>query len=116
MARYAGDFTRERWGWGENRDWDRAGRGGYGYRGGYARGDRYDAGYRSYGRGYDRDYRDRWQTDFGDPYGDRSNRTPFRLIRGEFENREWNQDRWRGYDRDMYARRRYGGRYDRERW
>ena len=51
-----------------------AGWGGYdrGFRGGYG-GTEYDAGYKS-----------RWQTDVGDPYGDRANRTPMRMIRGDF--------------------------------
>jgi hypothetical protein len=32
---------------------------------------------------YDRPYKSRWQTDYGDPFGDREQQTPFRVIRGE---------------------------------
>lgn len=58
---------------------------------GYDRGYRGEAGWRGYegegmmGRGrYDRGFKSRWQTDYGDPFGDRAARTPMRMIRGEF--------------------------------
>ena len=35
------------------------------------------------GPGYDRYYRNRWQTDYGDPFGDRVQQTPIRVIRGQ---------------------------------
>lgn len=70
----------------------------------------YDGGYRSNRGGYDRDmrtvgigydeqYKSRAQTDYGDPFGDRQNHTPIRMVRGEA----------RGYDRDWSA-----GAYDRD--
>ncbi|HEV2146863.1 MAG TPA: hypothetical protein VGR37_05560 [Longimicrobiaceae bacterium] len=56
---------------------------------------------------YDRDYKSRWQTDNGDPFGDRTSRTPMRVMRGEYHN----------YDRD-FDRRPYGAgsnmNYDRD--
>lgn len=80
-----------------------------GYRGmGWGRHGYEDTGARMYGRGrdemdrwnrYDRGYKSRWQTDYGDPFGDRASHTPFRMIHGEFEGnrgRGWSRD----YDRD----------------
>jgi hypothetical protein len=71
---------------------------------GYVGGDRgyanlgYDRGYRASGYdrgysardGYGRDYerKSRWQTDHGDPYGDRTSHTPMRVIHGSFEGRQ----------------------------
>jgi hypothetical protein len=61
---------------------------------------------------YDRDYKSRWQTDNGDPFGDRTSGTPIRMTRGEFHNydRDFN-------DRDL-DRRPYGAgsnlNYDRD--
>nr|MDQ3389246.1 hypothetical protein [Gemmatimonadota bacterium] len=40
--------------------------------------------------GYDRNYKSRSQTDYGDPFGDRARNTPIRSIQGGY----------RGYDRD----------------
>lgn len=97
------------------RDYDRE----YGY-GSRPRGERmYGAGPRGYDRGfgpgytgtgygrtgygeameYDADYgyKSRWQTDYGDPYGDRANNTPFRVMRGEFHG--YGRDFESGYDR-----------------
>lgn len=70
--------------------------------------------------GYDRDYKGRWQTDNGDPFGDRVSRTPIRMMRGGFRNDEdrggmgsgydrdfgrgYGADTGRGYDRDMTGR------------
>lgn len=73
------------WDRGDNRNyqggWDR-GESDFSYYGG---GNRYD---RSSGAmGYDRGYKSRWQTDYGDPFGDRAARTPMRMIRGEYESR-----------------------------
>jgi hypothetical protein len=51
----------------------------------------YDRGMRRVGIGYDEQYKSRQQTDAGDPFGDRQNHTPIRMIRGEPH----------GYDRDM---------------
>lgn len=39
------------------------------------------------GRGYDRGYKTREQTDAGDPFGDRQNRTPIRMTNGGMGNR-----------------------------
>lgn len=51
---------------------------------------------RNYGAtGYDRGYKSRTETDYGDPFGDRQNRTPIRVMRGEYEGG--------GYDRN-YSR------------
>lgn len=77
--------------------------------------------------GYDRDHKSRWQTDQGDPFGDRANRTPIRMMRGEFRNYDaelrdrgsYDADLGRGYgagsrmdyDRDMMGR----GGMDRDR-
>jgi hypothetical protein len=62
-----------------------------GYRG------RYDDGY-----GYESYRKSRWQTDYGDPFGDRQRHTPMRVIRGE---PHWaNRGRWSGdYARDYQA-------------
>lgn len=70
----------------------------HGTRGGYDR--TYRGGTYGYGRGYDDNYKSRWQTDYGDPYGDRTSHTPFRMTRGEFHayDRDMNYNR---YDRDM---------------
>ncbi len=76
--------------------------GGLGYRGGGYDADYGNRGMRGSWSGYDRDMglrdmgaRDmdegRWQTDNGDPFGDRQNHTPIRSMRGGFR---------RGYDRD----------------
>jgi hypothetical protein len=37
----------------------------------------------NYGYGYDRGFKSRWQTDYGDPFGDRQQHTPMRVIRGD---------------------------------
>lgn len=59
---------------------------------------------RDYGaRGYDRGYKSRWQTDHGDPFGDRAAHTPMRMIRGPYH-RE-------GYDRGFRGDARYGRDY-----
>lgn len=56
---------------------------------------------------YDREYKSRWQTDQGDPFGDRANRTPIRMTRGEFHNydadfgRTYGAGSGTGYDRDL---------------
>ncbi len=59
---------------------------------------------------YDRDYKSRWQTNHGDPFGDRASHTPIRVMRGEFSHPEEGR-RGLGYDRDL-ARR---GDMDRDR-
>jgi hypothetical protein len=85
----------------------------YGSMRGYVGGERYDRGYQSrgYGSDYDRGYKSRWQTDHGDPYGDRTSNTPMRVIRGEYHSRG-HRDRsdrgWFGRDRD---RERYEADY-----
>ncbi|HEX2094406.1 MAG TPA: hypothetical protein VHG28_18525 [Longimicrobiaceae bacterium] len=91
-------------------------------------GSRYGADYPTgYGagmhRGYDRDLggRDRWETDNGDPFGDRQSGTPIRVIRGGFRrgqghgNPAYDRDpRWNrgnmGYDRGFHSS---GRGYDR---
>lgn len=87
------------WGGGRGREGDEFGTGwgvsrsryGHDYGAGF-RSTRYDRGLfgspdydRSY-RGateYDRGYKSRWQTDYGDPFHDREQRTPMRVIQGE---------------------------------
>lgn len=64
----------------------------------YGSGPGYDEEYR--GPGYDRNYGSRWQTDYGDPFGDRIRQTPIRVIRGEP----------RRYDRGFLGGRRRGRR------
>jgi transformer-2 protein len=104
-------------------------------------GGRYGGEYRGYGddyryRGYDRNYKSRWQTDYGDPFGDRLQQTPMRIIRGRARGRDFERGfaspaRERGhetaypmgyrpyrertgYDEGYGQRtyRTYGGRYD----
>lgn len=66
----------------------------------------YDRGYGSHASAYDRGFKDRWQTDNGDPFGDREARTPMRMMRGPFGHEH-------GYDRDMQGGFRGGPGYDR---
>jgi hypothetical protein len=49
----------------------------------------YDAGYRGYGYGSERqgDYRSRWEMENGDPFGDRTAHTPIRMMRGDYLSR-----------------------------
>ncbi|HET7321854.1 MAG TPA: hypothetical protein VFI96_05105 [Longimicrobiaceae bacterium] len=84
----------------------------------------YDNGFRGYGMsgyGYDTGYRSRWETDNGDPFGDRSAHTPMRVVR----NRAGYDLGFRanGYGRDYYSanpmgyepyRRDSWGMYDRD--
>jgi hypothetical protein len=71
-------------------DYGDAGRGGWGpYRNA---GTGYGDDFRT---GYDRSYKSRWQTDYGDPFNDRDQRTPMRVIRGES----------RGYDASYFDNR-----------
>lgn len=54
------------------------------------------------GGGYDRNYKGRWQTDNGDPFGDRSSQTPIRMMRGGFQGGgEGRGAMGNGYDRDF---------------
>jgi hypothetical protein len=49
----------------------------------------------TFDRGYDRGYKSRWQTDYGDPFGDRQQHTPMRVIRGDarhYDQSFWNND------------------------
>lgn len=57
--------------------------------------------------GYDRDFQ-RMETDTGDPFGDRTRRTPIRMIRGEFHAPYGGE--YSAYGRD-YTRMNYGGEY-----
>ncbi len=59
--------------------------------------DRENAYYRGRNR-YDEGYKSQWQTDNGDPYGDRLTHTPMRMIRGEYERPEHGNQAHR-YDR-----------------
>lgn len=67
--------------------------------------DRYHPAYgeeyrtREFGRDYDQGYKSRWQTDYGDPYGDRRYHTPMRVIRGSAHG----YDRTPRYGRDYNA-------------
>jgi hypothetical protein len=96
------------------RDYDRE----YGYGAGNRPGRMYGAGWGGYDRSFrgrygameydaDHGYKSRWQTDYGDPYGDRINRTPIRVIRGEFHGGYGADYRAAGYDRG------FGGARDR---
>ncbi|HET7275987.1 MAG TPA: hypothetical protein VFI91_12535 [Longimicrobiaceae bacterium] len=49
--------------------------------------------------GYDANYKSQWQTDNGDPYGDRPSHTPMRMIRGEYEGPDRGYRSSPGYDR-----------------
>lgn len=79
---------------------------GYGYGTPYAR----DYGATRWGAGerYDRGYKSRAETDYGDPFGDRASHTPMRMVD------EDRARRWGAYDRD-YGSRGWGAsaRYDR---
>lgn len=126
MAYYGRDY--DRGGWGDSYYGSPAYNQGGGYRPGYGgqSGNRY--GYRTgaygydrnfsrgTGGGYDRNYKSRWQTDHGDPFGDRSRGTPIRMLRGEFENENRDRSRWGGYDRGDYRTWADHGRYDRGRY
>lgn len=100
---YGGGWDQDRnrgSGRGRSDSWTGAGPGAPGY-------DRYDRSYRSsgYGGDYDRNYKSQWQTDHGDPFGDRSSHTPMRVIRGEYQargDRDRNDRGWFGSDRDRY--------------
>lgn len=86
------DFGARTWGygagvWGGASDFDRG----------------YDQSYRGNERGYDRGMRNRWQTDNGDPFGDRAAHTPMRIMREGYD-RGYDQSYrsgQRGYDRDF---------------
>lgn len=97
MALFGRDYDRE-YGYGARPRGERS----YGTRPlGYDRS--YGPGYRGAGYGgmsdYDEDYghKSRWQTDYGDPYGDRASNTPIRMMRGEFHG--YGRDYEAGYDR-----------------
>ncbi len=50
---------------------------------------------------YDRNYKSQWQTDYGDPFGDRQQQTPMRVIReGEYRGR--GNDYGRDFEEDRY--------------
>lgn len=99
MALFGPDYDRE-YGYGAGPRPGRMYGGGWGgydrsFRGGYG------------GMGYDADYgyKSRWQTDYGDPYGDRVNRTPMRVIRGEFHGGYGADYGAARHDRGMYGER-----------
>lgn len=67
---------------------------------------RYDRGFSGYDREfgrYDRPYKSQWQTDHGDPFGDRQQQTPMRVVRNRDDGGSW-WSRGRDYDRDFYDR------------
>lgn len=76
--------------------------------GGYDR--EYGAGAANRGYGYDRDYKSRWQTDYGDPFGDRTSRTPIRMTRGEYHAPGYD----RGYGPNANSGGYAGAGYDRD--
>jgi hypothetical protein len=112
-GRYDSDFGGQGTAWGAGYDRDYGARRGMtgrnGFTGGMTGGGMSSGmGMSSLNRGYDQDHggwnrdrdwndrdRDDWrsrsQTDAGDPFGDRQNRTPFRVVRGQ----------WSGGDRDF---------------
>jgi hypothetical protein len=103
-AGYDRDYPRERPAQRAARD-----EGPYGATRGRPAPDRYDRAYgsRGYAADYDRGYKSRWQTDHGDPFGDRTSHTPMRVIQGEYRNRsDRNRDPegrgWSGRDRKRY--------------
>ncbi|MBW3571715.1 MAG: hypothetical protein KY467_11455, partial [Gemmatimonadetes bacterium] len=73
---------------------------GYGATGGYG-GTGYTSGMNRYGADYDRGYRSRQQIDNGDPYGDRVNRTPIRVVEGNRGARGRYDENFRG-DRNWF--------------
>lgn len=103
MALFDNDYDRDygyyrgtagRYGAGPNRPGRGFGNDRYvGYRGTNAG---YDVGYRG-AAGYDAGYKSRWETDYGDPFGDRSSNTPIRVINDEYRGHA-------GYDRGMMGR------------
>lgn len=114
MALFGNDYDTDygyrsgRWG-----GYDRGymGNGGYsgsnGYRAGWNGGERYDRGYLGYGAGgYDANYKSQWETDYGDPFGDRSSGTPIRAIRGPYHAYDRNYNP--GYDRGYMNRGGWG--------
>ncbi len=68
-------------------------------------GGQYGRDYMPRGNRYGSGYRRQWQTDQGDPFGDRSSHTPIRMTEGSFRDQErqgtsgWDMD----YDRDYSA-------------
>lgn len=83
----------------------------------------YHTGYRSGGHPYDRDlygrpggeydrgYKSRYETEYGDPFNDRAQHTPVRTMRGEFGNEPRDPGRWHGNDY-TYGGYPARGRYD----
>jgi hypothetical protein len=104
-------------GWGGH-GYEGTGRGMYG--GGYGEADRWNR--------YDRGYKSRWQTDYGDPFGDRVAHTPIRMTHGEYRGDRgfgWRSDYDRGYsanpagydpyfDRSRFMSADRWNRYDRD--
>ena len=103
--RYGGDYGSSAGGGGEPRPLYGYRTGGFGYRG-------FVPGQRG---AYDRGYKSRSQTDYGDPFGDRTRSTPFRVTRGEFQGRGRSPNRSGPYDRGNYGARRPDP-YDRAWW
>jgi hypothetical protein len=107
---YAGEFGRGRSG-GYAGDFGRGRSGGYAGefgRGRFLRDAGYDDEFRTVGLGYGEEYKSRWQTEQGDPFGDRDRHTPIRMMRGEWG--EYDDDygrswRERGYGREFRPRR-----------
>jgi hypothetical protein len=80
-------------------------------RGRFLRDAGYDDEFRTVGLGYGEEYKSRWQTEQGDPFGDRERHTPMRMMRGawgEFGDDYGRAWRERGYGREFGPRR--GGR------
>jgi hypothetical protein len=110
FARYGGEFRdRPRGDWGGS---SRPRSGWFGGGGGHDEGRRgfwnrergYDDEFRTVGLGYGEEYKSRWQTERGDPFGDRERHTPIRMMRGE----------WGEYDRDYgraFRQRGYGSTF-----
>lgn len=91
----------------------------HGYRSRLRGGQRYGAGSWRYGEDhgygagseYDLDYgrKSRWQTDYGDPFGDRISHTPMRMIRGDFDPQRYGGGYQPRYGGEYQPR--YGGEY-----
>ena len=90
-----GPWGNDRSQWGPTGAYPNETRWGAGDRGyGWAGTNRYGA---EFDRGYDRGYKSRWQTDYGDPFGDRQKHTPIRVFNEEPHGiRGWEST----YDRD----------------
>jgi hypothetical protein len=76
----------------------------------------YDRGYAGYDDEYGANRKSRYETDFGDPFGDRQEQTPMRMVHRGYDRGWWGfggggRDR-EGYDREYRGGGRSGWRND----